>query len=86
LLQNWPRNTSNAEDDEYETLIFTYNKELDSLISTNYITRNPKEEERSPPNIEDVVTNSKEETDNTFPPFQGYVATNLEDMTLMPTP
>jgi hypothetical protein len=42
LLQNWPRNVFDIEDDEYKTLILTYNKELDSLISTNNITKSLK--------------------------------------------
>ncbi len=58
------------EDDEYETPVFTYNKELDSLVSANYITKSPKEEDSSPPHIEDVVMDSKEETKNTLPPFK----------------
>jgi hypothetical protein len=72
LLQNWPRTISNIEDDEYQTLIFTYSRELDSLVSANCITRSPEEKESSPPHIEDVVMESKEETKNTLPPFQGY--------------
>jgi len=48
--------------------------------------RSPKEKESSPPHIEDVMTNSKEKIENTLPPFQGYAATNLKNMILMPTP
>ncbi len=64
------KNTSDVEDNEYETLVFTYNKELDSLVLANYITKSPKEEESSPPHIEDVVMDSEEETKNTLPPFK----------------
>jgi hypothetical protein len=49
LLQNWLKNVFVAKDDEYETPILTYNKELDSLILTSCITRSPEEEESSPP-------------------------------------
>jgi len=84
LLWNWAKNASNVEDDEYETLVLAYNKKLDSLISTSCITRSLEEEESSPPHIEDVVTNSKKEMENTLPPFQGYA--NSKDMTLTPTP
>jgi hypothetical protein len=59
---------------------------LDSLVSTNFITRSLKEEDNSPPHIEDTVMDSAEETNNTFPPFQGYAQMDLEDMTLAPTP
>ncbi len=52
----------------------------------NCITRSPEEEESSPPHTKDVVRDSKKEMENTLPPFQGYVVTNLEDMTLTPTP
>jgi len=64
------RNVSNVEDNEYETLVFSYNKELDSLVSTICITRSPKEEESSPPHTKDVMTDLEEETKNIFPPFQ----------------
>ncbi len=61
MLQNWPKNTSNVEDNEYETSIFVYNKDLDSLVSTSCISRSPKEEENSPPHTEDTMMNSKDE-------------------------
>jgi len=69
LLWNWPMNASDIEDDEYNTPIFTYNKELESLISSNCITRSPEEEESLPPHIEDAMTNSKKEMENTLPPL-----------------
>jgi hypothetical protein len=69
LLQNWPRNASNVEDNEYEKLVLDYNKELNSLISASYITKSPKKEENSPPHIKNAMTNSKEEMKNTLPPF-----------------
>jgi hypothetical protein len=86
LLQNWPSNASNVEDDEYETLVFVYSRKLDSLVSANYITKSPKEEEESPPHIKDAVMDLEEETKNTLPPFQGYAITYSKDMTSMPTP
>jgi hypothetical protein len=64
------RNTSDVEDDEYKIPVFVYNKELHSLVSTNYITKSPKEEENSPPHIEDAMMDSKEETENTLSPFR----------------
>ncbi len=72
MLWNWPKNASNVEDDEYKTPKLSYSKKLDSLILTSCITRSQEEEESSPPHIEDVVTNSKKEMENTLPPFQGY--------------
>jgi len=38
-------------------------------MSTNYITRSLEEEESSPPHIEDIMMNSKEEIKNILPPF-----------------
>jgi hypothetical protein len=32
------------------------------------------------------MTDSKEEIENILPPFQGYAAMDLEDMTPVPTP
>jgi hypothetical protein len=46
-------------DNEYETPVLAYNKELDSLVLISCITRSPKEEESSPPQTEIVMTNSK---------------------------
>ncbi len=74
LLQKWLRNTSNIKDDAYETLVLAYSKKLDLLVLASSITRSDVEEESSPPSLEDVVTNSKEET------------TNLEDTTPALTP
>jgi hypothetical protein len=62
-------NVSNVEDDEYETPILAYSRELDSLVSVSYIIKSPKEEGSFPPHIEDVMTHSKEEVENTLPPF-----------------
>ncbi len=59
LLRNCLKNASDAKDDEYETLILTYNKLLDSLVLASCISRSRKEEENSPPHTEDVVTNSE---------------------------
>jgi hypothetical protein len=49
LLWKWPKNASNVEDNAYETLIFTYNIELDILVSISSIIRSDLEEESSPP-------------------------------------
>jgi hypothetical protein len=70
LLRNWLRNTSDVEDNEYETLILAYSKELDSLVLANCITKSLEEEENSPPHIEDAMMDSEEETTNTLPPFK----------------
>jgi hypothetical protein len=86
LLQNWPRNIFDIENNEYETPIFTYSRELDSLVLANYITRSPKEEESSPPHTKNVVTDLEEETKNNLPPFQAYVIMDLKNMTSAPTP
>lgn len=69
MLQNWLKNASNIEDNEYETPVLAYNKELDSLVLASCITKSLKEEESSTPQIKDVVMDSKEETNNTLPPF-----------------
>ncbi len=74
LLHKWPRNTSNIEDDAYETLELAYNKELDFLVLASSITRSNVEKENSPPYPEDATTDSKEET------------TNSKDTTLAATP
>jgi hypothetical protein len=37
------------KDNEYETLVFTYNRELDSLILANCVIRSLEEEKNSPP-------------------------------------
>jgi hypothetical protein len=66
--------------------VFTYSKELDSLVLANHITKSPEEEKNSPPHTKHVVTNLKEETKNNLPPFQGYVVMDSEDMTPTPTP
>jgi hypothetical protein len=63
------KNASNIEDNEYETPVLAYNKELDSLVLASCITKSLKEEESSTPQIKDVVMDSKEETNNTLPPF-----------------
>jgi hypothetical protein len=55
LLQNWPRNASNVEENEYKTLVVAYGRELDSLISTSYIIRSLEEEESPPPHIENAM-------------------------------
>ncbi len=73
LLQNWSKNAFDIEDNEYETLVLAYNKELDSLILANYITRSLKEEESSPPHIEYVVMDSEEETKNMLPTLSQYI-------------
>jgi hypothetical protein len=62
LLQNWPRNASDAKDNEYETPVITYSRELYSLMLASFITKSLKEEESSPPHTEDVLMDSKEET------------------------
>jgi hypothetical protein len=85
LLRNRLKNASKTYNNEYETPILIYNRKVDSLVSTSCITRSLEEEESSPPHIKDVVMDSKEEMENTLPQFQGYVATNSEDMTLAPT-
>jgi hypothetical protein len=86
LLQNWPRNAYNVEDDEYETPTLVYCRELDSLVLASYITKSLEEEENSPPRIKDAVMDLVEETKNTLPPFQGYATTYSKDITSMPTP
>jgi len=53
------RNTFDVEDNAYETLIFTYIKELSFLVSTSNITRRDVEEENSPPYLEDAMMDSK---------------------------
>jgi hypothetical protein len=58
------KNTCDVENDAYKTPIFAYNRELDLLVSTNSITRSDVEKESSPPNPEDAMMNSKEETTN----------------------
>jgi hypothetical protein len=73
LLLKWPKNVFDTKDDAYETTIFTYNRELDLLISASNITKSDVEEESSPPYPEDSMTNSEEE------------ATNSEDTTLVVT-
>jgi hypothetical protein len=57
LLWNWPKNASNAKDDEYKTFVFP--RKLDSLVSASYITRNPEEEESSPLHTEDAMTHKR---------------------------
>jgi hypothetical protein len=74
LLQKWPRNISNVEDDEYETPILAYNRELDLLVSTSSITRSDVEEKNSPPYPKDVVMDLEKKTKI------------LEDTTLGATP
>ncbi len=86
MLQNWPRNASNTKDNEYETLVLAYSRKLDSLMLASCITRSPKEEESSPPHTEDVLMDSKEEIENTLPPFQGYAGMDSENMAPTPTP
>ncbi len=49
MLQKWPNNVSNVEDNAYETLVFAYNKELDVLVPANSITKSNVKEESSPP-------------------------------------
>jgi len=77
---------SNTEDNEYKTSILAYSRELNSLVSTNCITRSPEEEESLPPHTKKVVMDSEKEMTNSFPTFQGYATTNSKDMTLAPTP
>jgi Leucine-rich repeat (LRR) protein len=74
LLQKWLKNIPNVEDDAYETLVFTYNRELDLIELASSITISDVEKESSPPYLEDTMMDSKEET------------TNLEDTTSMVTP
>jgi hypothetical protein len=54
--------------------MFVYSRELDLLVSANFITRNNVEEENSPPYLKFIVTNSKE------------AMTNYEDTTPMAIP
>jgi hypothetical protein len=49
LLWKWPRNTSNAKKNAYETLILAYSRELDLLVLANFIIKSDVEEENSPP-------------------------------------
>jgi DNA segregation ATPase FtsK/SpoIIIE-like protein len=86
LLQNWLKNISNIENNEYETLVLAYSRKLDSLLLANYITKSPEEEESSLPHVKNVVTNLEEETQNNLPPFQGFAIMDSENMTRMPTP
>ncbi len=74
LLWKWLRNAYDVEDNAYKTPIFTYNKKLNLLVSTNNIIGSSMEEESSPPYPKDAMINSKKET------------TNLEDTTLTTTP
>lgn len=64
MLQKWLRNIFEAEDDEYETLILAYNRELDLLVSTCSITRINVEEKNSPPYPKNVVMDLEKETKN----------------------
>lgn len=61
LLQKWPKNASDTEDDAYETLVLAYNKELDIHVLASSITKSDVEEESSPPYPTYVMTNSEEE-------------------------
>jgi hypothetical protein len=51
LLQNWLINAFDIKDDEDETPMLTYSKELDSLVLASCITKSLEEEENSPPHI-----------------------------------
>jgi hypothetical protein len=64
LLQKWLRNTFDVEDNAYKTSLFTYSRELDILISANFIIRSDVEEKSSPPYPKDVMMDLKEETMN----------------------
>jgi DNA-binding transcriptional regulator GbsR (MarR family) len=68
------RNVFHVEDNVYKKQVLAYNKELDVLVSANFITISDLEEENPPPYSKDVVTNSKEEM------------TNLENTTPTATP
>jgi hypothetical protein len=70
LLQKWPKNIPNVEDDAYETLVFTYNRELDLIELASSITISDVEKESSPPYLEDTMMDSKEETTNWRTPLQ----------------
>jgi hypothetical protein len=59
LLWKWLRNASNVEDNAYETSLFAYSRELDVLISTNFIIRSDVEEESPPLHLKDVMANLK---------------------------
>jgi hypothetical protein len=86
LLQNWLINAFDIKDDEDETPILTYSKELDSLVSASCITKSLEEEENSPPHIKKIVViDSTKEIENILPAFQGYATMNSKDMTLAPT-
>ncbi len=74
ICQKLKHGKLDVQDNAYETLVLAYNKELDVLVSANFIIKSNVKKERSPPYSEDVVANSKEET------------TNMEDSTLMATP
>jgi len=74
LLQKWPKNTFDVEDDVCKTPVLVYNKELDVLVSASFITRSNVEEESSSPYLENVVTHLKKEM------------MNMENSTLTATP
>jgi hypothetical protein len=57
-------NTSNVEDDAYETPILTYSKEFDLLVSANCITTIDVEEENSPPYPKDAMMDLEKKTMN----------------------
>ncbi len=69
LLRNWPRNTFAIKDDEYETLVLTCNRVLDSLMLASYITRSLEENESSPSHTKDVVIDLEKEIENVLLPF-----------------
>ncbi len=68
LTKKWPNNTSNLEDDPYESLVFAYNKKMDQLVVANNIITCEVEDPSSPPWPEvtmmdwDEVTTDLEET------------------------
>jgi hypothetical protein len=64
LLQKWPRNFFDVEDDAYKTPILAYNRELDILVSVSSITRSDVEKESSPPYSEDAMKDFKKEMIN----------------------
>jgi len=72
LLQKWPKNIPNVEDDAYETLVFTYNRELDLIELASSITISDVEKESSPPYLEDTMMDSKEENEFGGHHFNGY--------------